>query len=765
MSTSPTQRQPRRRRRPALSCLECRRRKIKCNRNEPCAHCISSKLQCTYKVYSDDSVASPLPRQDYSRGSTSSKTANAPSPLTQTRQFNDSGPITERDTYPPRLQITEEPLPSLGEPLRRSGHNNNPPILGRIDLQSPNSAQDVEPGLIEVMKRGIGLDKSAASSPMNGLTESSRDILARQLGLRDSQIVLNKTRMLGWSLRIGTAQEFAPIVGCYIGAANSRKETPSQDNELGILYAQIWDLLQKCKTMARCTKLGRPSRRLSRPEFDLEPPSREIADRMVAIYFKSFESTYRILHEPTFMSEYQRYWDQPESVTTDLRLKVLLVIGIGSSLSEHIESDAGFRNTINHYVYAAQTWLAGPLEKDRLDVTGVQIYCLTILARQIFSIGGDLVWVSVGSLIHIAMQIGLHRDPKHFPTMPLLQAEIRRRLWATIVEMLVQSSLDTAMPTRISFDDFDTEAPSNVNDDEMDGSTTTLQPHSRSTFTTNSIQLILLDLLPTRLRILHLLNDLHTELSYLDALALSSEITDQYRKCNAFMRENEQSGATPFHRNLLDYLIRRFLIPLHCPFAGEARVNPLFYYSLKVSLDSALSIISPEPDEGFSRLMAIGGGMFREGIRFCLTVITRELIAQVEAQRVDGTLYRNPQYIQLLKQAVKNMVELAIERVRRGETNVKGPMFLSMIMAQAEAIEEGTSCDLKVAQSAKNSLDLCYDILRTRSGTVSSPGPNTGLTPISLSGGQGDYELDLNLDLDFFFSSAAGFSQFTDTQC
>jgi hypothetical protein len=41
---------PRKRRRPALSCTECRRRKIKCDRNMPCNHCIASKnSECSYK--------------------------------------------------------------------------------------------------------------------------------------------------------------------------------------------------------------------------------------------------------------------------------------------------------------------------------------------------------------------------------------------------------------------------------------------------------------------------------------------------------------------------------------------------------------------------------------------------------------------------------------------------------------------------------------------------------------------------------------------
>ena len=40
----------RKRRRPALSCVECRRRKIKCDRNSPCNHCKQSKKAvCIYK--------------------------------------------------------------------------------------------------------------------------------------------------------------------------------------------------------------------------------------------------------------------------------------------------------------------------------------------------------------------------------------------------------------------------------------------------------------------------------------------------------------------------------------------------------------------------------------------------------------------------------------------------------------------------------------------------------------------------------------------
>lgn len=524
-------------------------------------------------------------------------------------------------------------------------------------------------------------------------------------------------------------------------------------------------LLQKCKLIGRRMKAGRPSRSLSHPEFDLSPPSREVADTMVNLYFQSFESTHRILHVPTFWNEYHRYWNHPESVKDDLRLKILLVIGIGSSLSGHGATDVRFCNMVHQWVYAAQAWLSGPLEKDRLGIAGLQVHCLTILARQIFSIGGDLVWMTMGSLLHKAMQMGLHRDPKHLPAMSVLQAELRRRLWATILEMVAQSSLDSAMPPRISVDEFDTEAPSNNSDDEIDESTTTLQSHPRNTYTTTSMQLLLLDSLPTRLRILQLLNGLHSELSYLDVLRLSSEITDACRSCSTFMKKHETSDITPFHRNMLDYLLRRFMIPLHCPFANKARTNPLFHYSLKVSLDTALAIVSPEPDQGFSHLMAIGGGMFREGIRYALSTISAELLTQVEAQRLDGTLHHNSQHRELLKQTVRDLIVLSAERIRQGETNIKSHMFLSMILAQAEAVETGADSELKIAQSGRDSIEFCHDLLRTQldSNTVSSrPSPNlseTGFTSASFGGGPGSEPYYFGLDMDFdFFLPDAGFS-------
>lgn len=592
------------------------------------------------------------------------------------------------------------------------------PPSGRIDNQavtfSPENVQAAvrkeHPSVAELLVRIQKLEESSAS---RAEARSSDWLL---------QLELNKSRDLGKSQWMGMPQEFSVIIDCYseiLGkdSGNALYKTP----ETASLVAQSSDYIQKCKDTAKKNKLSRPSRtQASSPETRLPP--RDISDDMVNLYFSSFESTHRILHGPTFRAEYQRYWDRPDSAPTELCLKILLVVGLGSSLHDHQNTDAALKNAdlVRRWIFAAQHWLSGPLEKDRLSISGLQIYCLTILARQIFSVGGDLTWISTGSLVQIAMQMGLHRDPKNLPAITPLQAELRRRLWATILELVVQSSLDSSMPPRIHLDEFDIEPPSNLNDEELNETTTVIQPHPKSTFTATSIQIMLLESLPIRLQIVQLLNSLHSQPTYPRTLELSLALTEALQTIASKTKQhNTSEHCTPFRRNFLDYLVRRFMLPLHMSFSSSSRAEPQYRHSRQASLDAALAIVSPEPDAGcFGRLMAAGGGMFREGQRCALTAVGLELIAHAEAQRLDGTLGRVGAYRGMLKGAVRDLLSLSEERIRLGETNVKSHMFLSMILAQVGAVEAGVPVELEVARATRDSLEFCFGILSLRARSI-----------------------------------------------
>ncbi|OHE99122.1 hypothetical protein CORC01_05615 [Colletotrichum orchidophilum] len=728
------ERQTRRRRRPALSCLECRRRKIKCDREEPCGHCTTSKLSCTYRIHRGDSVARTFVRQAVQP----TQSAHMISPLSQAQT------MVPAQEHTNNTNLASEPGMVHLNLYEQGVHDD----VSEDVVVSENLAQTAEPALRDLLHRVQRLEEASTDPTQPRRSEARQNTMSKNA---DSRVMLKKTRVWRWSDWMGEASEFDRLFDCYtsyVKAAANEVDVSFPDAETKALAIEAGTLLRNCKDLARSIKSWRPSRSLGNTGVNLAAPSREVADIMLGHYLDSFESTYRILHKPTFRVEYLRFWDDPSGVKNDLRLKILLVIAIGSSLHNPEEVEPGFQRLVRQWIYTAQAWLSGPLEKDRLGINGIQIHCLTILARQIFSIGGDLVWISMGTLLHTAMQIGLHRDPIHLSPMSTLQAEIRRRLWTTILELVVQASLDTAMPPRISFEEFDTRPPSNVNDHELEESQTELQSRPRSTYTDMSLHLQLRDSLLSRLRIVQLLNGLHHEMSYHVALELSSDISEACRTNIHFMRQHERAGVTVFHRNLLDFLVRRFMIPLHCPFASQVQTNPLFQYSKKITLDATIMILSPEPDDKFSRLFRIAGGMFREGYRYALATISHEFIAQAEAHRLDGTLQRNFQQRQFLKKAMMDLIDVSADRVRHGgETNIKGHMFLGMIMAQIEAMEMGIPGDLEIAKSAKDSLEFCHSLLQEQASTVTPC--STGEAAFGSSGlepEQGGFGFDWDFD-------------------
>lgn len=760
---------PRRRRRPALACQICRRRKIKCDQNDPCSHCVRHKVQCVYTLYADSNG------NKHRAANLSERPTQAFQEATQSRTVPNSsgGQLTTAETGVGLSQEeapAQQPTPfgtgsaySLSRPDIQHSHAEGAEVnLGRSRMtettpvvrvhsslvpQPPNgqnNGQVVPPLVNNVHGSGSNEDFRVAEllERIRRLEESSTS--RAEAGSADwlLQLALDKSRDLGKSRSgwMGKPKEFHFMIDCYSEMIGKDSGNASyKAAETASLVAQSGELVKKCKDTAKSIKLGRPSRS-QMSSLEVRLPPRDVSDAMVDLYFESFESTHRILHGPTFRTEYQRYWDHPNGEPAELRLKILLVIGLGSSVYDHKSTDDALNNAdpVHQWIYAAQSWLSGPLEKDRLSISGLQIYCLTILARQIFSVGGDLVWISTGSLVQTAMQMGLHRDPKYLPGVSLLQTELRRRLWATVLELVVQSSLDSWMPPRISLDEFNVEPPSNLNDEDLDESITTIEPHPKGIFTGTSMQLALLDSLPVRLRIVQLLNNLHSEPTYPRVLELSLALTKALQAC-ASMTKQTTEDCTPFRRNLLDYLVRRFALPLHMSFSSRSGAEPTYRHSRQASLDAALAIISPEPDARFARLMAMGGGMFREGQRCALTAVGLELMAHTEAQRLDGTLGRAGAYRDMLRGAVRDLLSLSEERIRLGETNVKSHMFLGMILAQVEAVEAGLPVELEVARSARDSLQLCYGILsaRARNNPVALASPAVSG---SLAAGIDDYQ-------------------------
>lgn len=446
----------------------------------------------------------------------------------------------------------------------------------------------------------------------------------------------------------------------------------------------------------------------------LKLPLRDDARKLAECYFKSFEPIYRILHGPTFWIEFDEFWSLEDTHSNSIRFKILLVVAIGSSMETTSDRIKDMRIMAIQWVRDADAWLQAASKKDVLSLSGIQLHCLIILARQILAINTDFVWASVGSLLHKAMQAGLHRDPKHLPRMPLLRAELRRRLWATVLEILLQSSLDAEMPPRISVDDFDTEPPANIDDQDLDDSTTVAPEYPEQRYTSTSMQIALLELAPIRLRILSLVHAFRSEPRFADVMSLSMELSKAYHRVEAHLGTSVGSGSMSLHKSLFYSSVCRFFFPLHLPFATIAQRNPEFYYSLKISIDIAKAFIRLErQSEPFHRYLSQSDGPLSNTFMAAFTVIGYELLQPPSANAI---IQRDEAYLDTLREIQSQILDLVEDQLKLGGFRIKTHLFLSILQANQEAIHGGlVGLELAraVANAAKSSIHTSLTIIQT----------------------------------------------------
>ncbi|PWY86647.1 hypothetical protein BO70DRAFT_333031 [Aspergillus heteromorphus CBS 117.55] len=500
----------------------------------------------------------------------------------------------------------------------------------------------------------------------------------------------------------------------------------------------------QCKRLARVIKEQRPSRR-SLPADTIHRflPNRQVVSDLVTLYFATFEYCYRILHLQSFRAECQSCMDDPEAAESSSLLQVLLVLTMAGPLHDDADVRSEIAEKAPVWIHIAETWLCAPLEKSRLTLKAIQIHCLLVLSRQLHQVGADLVWISVGALVRMAMQMGLHQDPTFLGEASLRQKEMRRRLWYTILEMNAQAALDAGMSPMITDEDYNTLPPSNLSDQDLDDMIQDESPNQIS------FQQILARSLPLRLRATRVINRLQAGPSYSEVLELGNQLASACRDVATAIDQTALArSASQFASNFCSHLINRFLLYLHFSYAIKATTNPLYSHSRKVCLETALDLVSFLHDDVYQRVLLRGGGMFRDIITRGALVIFVELSSDTDERTSIFAIKRSRSRREGLLQDARRVVQYSKDRISQGDTNVRGYVFLSMMMAQAEARVNGSPVEAAIATTLNQSLETCHGILKGMAGEggkLSTPDvefwASHGMVPPE--------ELDVSFDSDF----------------
>ncbi|KAH6661013.1 fungal-specific transcription factor domain-containing protein [Truncatella angustata] len=479
--------------------------------------------------------------------------------------------------------------------------------------------------------------------------------------------------------------------------------------------SQALTMLSECKSLARNIKAHR------NPDISVlslaSLPTKEIADRLIDGYLRSSESIFRVLHIPSFKREYQGFWSAVADGTSNTpavyRLQVKLVMAIGAAT---FDKDFSLRATAVQWVQEAETWLSRPSSKSRLSIPALQATILLHIARQTTGIGADLIWISTGTLIRTAIAMGMHRDPKKLPKTSLFSTEIRRRLWNTILEIAVQSSIDSGGPPMISLTDFDTEPPDNLDDMHLTTEDEHIAPQAVDIYTQVSVAIAMRRTFPIRLAIAKALNDLRpTKLSYHDLIRIDAELREAYKQLSRHLHGFKDHTTGPYELRFVDLIIRRYFLALHLPLFGPALHDATFAYSRRVVIDTATKLWQTTSGaDDLASLSVCGAGFFRTIPIQAALVIAAELRAQLLEEECLGPRTARPDLVAILKESK----DWSLKRIEAGETNIKGHLSICALIAQIDAIAQNLSDNegyQSFVASVQQALHRCLAILQAAS--------------------------------------------------
>lgn len=438
--------------------------------------------------------------------------------------------------------------------------------------------------------------------------------------------------------------------------------------------------------------------------------SRQLADALVDAYLRTFEGVFRIIHVPTFKAEYERYWQNPSGCPDYFTIQLQLVMALGAPF---YDDRFDLRPQATQWVYEAQLWLMIPPEKSRMTIAGLQIMCLLTLARSICAVGQDLVWVTTGGLLRKAMYMGLHRDPRVLADMTVYRAEMRRRLWATILELNLQSSFDAGGAPLISAHDYDTTLPANLDDEELSDkpdrdAASSARPESITTQMT--VPIALLKSLSLRLSVLRHANDFRANNSYDETLRCNSELTKACRLLSHNLSSHSSSTSphkpSDFQTSMAELLLYRCFHTLHQPVIARSLDDPKFYFSRKMYLEGGLKIAhitglsgpnrafgpgseTQPTNTDFYRLLTNGSGTIRNIPVQSVFAVVLELIYKGKDDQSLGLGYLPAMADYDLRTTLRACKIWTLRRIQSGETNIKGYSFLGAAVGHVEALEAG----------------------------------------------------------------------------
>ncbi|KAF5680882.1 hypothetical protein FHETE_270 [Fusarium heterosporum] len=193
-----------------------------------------------------------------------------------------------------------------------------------------------------------------------------------------------------------------------------------------------------------------------------------------SVYQDNVEPLLKVLHIPTMEPIFRdaRKDRKQLSPAHEALVWSIYYAAIMSLEPEEVQANLGMNkeDSLVQYRFAVEQALAKANFLNSLDTTIIQALLIFLFVVK----GQDqsrFCWSLTGLVAHLAQGMGLHRDGSHFGLSPF-ETEMRRRLWWTLLLLDLRSADDLGTDLIIQEYNYDTQMPSNINDTDIKSDST-----------------------------------------------------------------------------------------------------------------------------------------------------------------------------------------------------------------------------------------------------------------------------------------------------
>ncbi|KAM0715865.1 hypothetical protein Q7P37_008379 [Cladosporium fusiforme] len=439
----------RRRNRLITSCLECRRRKLKCDKQAPCTNCTRFKRDCLYLAPAlDSSSQQKLADIKERMGALEKNLEREVSGRTAKVHIGGSHILPQHQIVKAEEDYGEDDDEVEDEEALE------PTPLAALDAGYEDNGDD------EMMDLGVQMGKMRITDRIGGWI---RPKLVDELTDTLNDVKAGKSRWSGPGV-IGYPPDSASTEGrAKLQASPKSYIGPGPDY------------------IAPASSFFFPGTNVSTSLVDYLP-SKTVADQLVAQYYSAVHHVAKIVHRPTMEAQYALFWNsiatgnEPLPSLQAIIFAAMFSAAVSMTNDQHLQrlgtTKAALVDSLRSGTEMALS-KANFLRTTKVDTMQAFVMYLIPLVRAEVSRAHSAL---VGTAIRLAECMGLHRDGSHYNMKPV-EVHVRRMVWHQLCFLDQRTCEATGPRPQIRKEDYDTKFPANVNDLELINADGTVEEH------------------------------------------------------------------------------------------------------------------------------------------------------------------------------------------------------------------------------------------------------------------------------------------------